>query len=151
MRRLTWSLVLTLFVLTFAACQPGPTDTAGNAPAAGEPVSTPVVVSSGAFMQITPATLAGMLADKDFFFVNTHIPYEGEIAPTDAFIAYNETAQRLAEYPADKNAMIVLYCRSGRMSAIAAEDLVDAGYTNVWDLAGGFNAWKDAGFELIVH
>ena len=151
MRRITPTLVSLLVILVLAACQPGRANDSGNPPSGSEPVSTPVLVSSGAFQQITPETLAGMLADKNFFFVNTHIPYEGEIAPTDAFIAYDETAQRLAEYPADKDAMIVLYCRSGRMSAIAAEDLVDAGYTNVWDLAGGFNAWKDAGFELIVN
>jgi len=151
MRRLTLALLSLLVLTALAACQPGPANDSGNPPSGSEPASTPVVVSSGAFKQITPETLAGMLAGKNFFFVNTHIPYEGEIAPTDAFIDYDETAQRLAEYPADKDAMIVLYCRSGRMSAIAAEDLVDAGYTNVWDLAGGFNAWKDAGFELIVN
>src|SRR3990172_2448196 len=94
----------------------------------GERVS---VDGGGAYTNITSAQLAEMLKSKDFFFVNTHIPYEGEIAQTDAFIPYDETAQRLSEYPADKNAKIVVYCRSGRMSAIAAQELVNAGYTNV--------------------
>jgi rhodanese-related sulfurtransferase len=53
------------------------------------------------------------------------------------------------EYPADKNAKIVLYCRSGRMSTIVAKELVKAGYTNVWNLDGGMIAWEKAGFELI--
>ncbi len=90
-----------------------------------------------------------MLKSKDFFFVNTHIPYEGEIEGTDAFIAYDETAQQLDSYPADKNAKIVLYCRSGRMSAIAAQELVKAGYTNVWNLDGGMVAWEQAGYKLV--
>ena len=42
----------------------------------------------------------------------------------------------------------VLYCRSGGMSAMAAEELVEAGYTNVLELDGGFNAWKAEGHEL---
>jgi len=88
------------------------------------------------------------LNDKDFFFVNTHIPYEGEIAQTDAFIAYDQMEQSLSQLPADRKAKIVLYCRSGRMSAIAAESLTRLGFTNVWDLEGGMIAWVSAGFPL---
>jgi len=112
----------------------------------GERVS---VDGGGAYTNITPAQLAEMLKSKDFFFVNTHIPYEGEIKVTDAFIAYDETAQQLLAYPADKNAKIVLYCRSGRMSAIAAQELVKAGYANIWNLDGGMAAWEQAGYKLM--
>ena len=109
-----------------------------------------VAVQGGSYTNLTPAALAEMFASKDFFFVNTHIPYEGEIEPTDAFIAFEEQGpQRVAEYPGDKSAKIVLYCRSGRMSAIVAEELVKAGYTNVWNLEGGMIAWKEAGYPIL--
>lgn len=101
------------------------------------------------YTDVSPAQLTEMLKTKDFFFVNVHVPYEGEIDPTDAFIPYDETEQRLSEYPADKSAKIVLYCRSGSMSAIAAEELAKAGYTNVWNLDGGMIAWDQAGLPLI--
>lgn len=39
-------------------------------------------------------------------------------------------------------------CRSGRMSAIAAANLVGLGYTNVWNLDGGMAAWEQAGLEI---
>jgi phage shock protein E len=91
-----------------------------------------------------------MLKDKDFVFINVHIPFEGIIADTDLSLPYNEITDpaNLVQLPADRNAKIVLYCRSGRMSQIAAEALVKLGYTSIWDLAGGMVEWEQAGFDL---
>ena len=102
------------------------------------------------FQTISVAQLLEMLQHKDFPLVNVHIPYEGEIAQTDAFIPFDEISDHLGELPADKAAPIVLYCRSGRMSEIAASELVDLGYTNVSHLAGGMVKWEKAGQQLIV-
>ena len=106
--------------------------------------------SLGPYTNVGPAELNSMLASKDFVFVNVHIPYEGDIAGTDLSIPYDQITEpdNLALLPADKGAQIVLYCRSGRMSEIAANALVGLGYTNVWNLAGGFNAWKAAGLPM---
>ena len=101
------------------------------------------------YTNVAPGQLAVMLQKKDFFLVNTHVPYAGEIAGTDAFIPYDETASRLKQYPADKTAKIVLYCRSGHMSDIAARELVSAGFTNVINLSGGMIAWEDAGYQIL--
>ena len=100
------------------------------------------------YTDITPSELNAMLETKDFFFVNTHIPYEGEIANTDAFIPYNELDRYAAEFPSDKDAKIVLYCRSGRMSSIAAEALAGLGYSNLFNLDGGMIAWEETGLPL---
>ena len=51
--------------------------------------------------------------------------------------------------PVDKNAPIALYCRSGRMSADAGEQLLALGYTNVYDLHGGMIAWKESGRDIV--
>ena len=61
-----------------------------------------------------------MLAQKDFIFVNVHIPYEGEIARTDAHVPYDQVAQQITRFPAERNAKIVLYCRTGHMPDQAA-------------------------------
>jgi rhodanese-related sulfurtransferase len=92
-----------------------------------------------------------MLQAKDFPLINVHIPYEGEIEGTDAYIPYNEIMQRLGELPADKNAKVVISCRSGNMSTQAAQELVQAGYTNLWELGGGMVAWNEAGLPLITE
>lgn len=107
-----------------------------------------VVTGDGFYTNISPHQLAWMLKSKDFFLINTHIPYEGEIQSTDAFIPFDETQVRLNEYPSYKEAAIVLYCRSGRMSAQAARDLVKAGFKNVSNLEGGMIAWVKQGYYL---
>jgi rhodanese-related sulfurtransferase len=105
--------------------------------------------SQKGFTDISVAELSAMLETKDFVFVNTHIPYEGEIAGTDAFIPYNELGAHSDQLPPDKDAKIVLYCRSGRMSEIAAAELVERGYTNLYELDGGMIAWEEAGLPLM--
>ena len=100
--------------------------------------------------KLTDLQLAAMLAQKDFFLVNVHIPYEGEIKDTDVFIAYDTMADNLDKLPQDKNAKIVVYCRSGGMSAIAARELVRLGFTQVSDLAGGMIDWEKSGYKILT-
>ncbi len=109
-----------------------------------------VTVAGGSYKNIAPDELNAMLKNKDFVFINVHIPFAGNIAGTDLSIAYDQITDpaNLAKLPADKNAKIVLYCRSGRMSAIAAESLIQQGYTNIWNLDGGMAEWEAAGYEL---
>ncbi len=45
----------------------------------------------------------------------------------------------------DKDTPIVVHCASGNRSAFAAKTLQELGYSNVLNLAGGFNRWKDEG------
>ncbi len=132
-----------LLVGLLAACS-----TQSATPTAVPALVAKAQVEGGSYTNVTPLQVSEMLKQKDFFFVNVHIPYEGEIDRTDAQIPYDQTAQQLSQYPADKTAKIVLYCRSGRMSAIAAKELVKAGYTNVWNLDGGMAAWETQGLLL---
>jgi len=112
-----------------------------------EVVGKQVSVDKGSYTDLNVAELQTMLAEKDFALVNVHIPFEGNIASTDLSIPYDQIAQNLDKLP-DKSAKIVLYCRSGRMSAIAAETLVNLGYTNVWNLSGGMVAWEQVGLTI---
>lgn len=105
--------------------------------------------TNAAFETISSQDLQQMLQHKDFVLVNVHIPYEGEIAQTDAFIPFDQIAANLDKLPADKTAKIVLYCRSGRMSEIAATTLAGLGYTHVDHLAGGMIGWEVAGQQLL--
>jgi len=100
------------------------------------------------YTDITSDQLKTMLQNKDFYFVNVHTPYEGEIEKTDAFIPYDRIDENLNKFPKDKNAKIILYCKSGRMSAIAAKRLTELGYTNVYNHILGMHDWQSKGFSL---
>jgi rhodanese-related sulfurtransferase len=108
-----------------------------------------VRVEEGVYRSISPAELSAMLRAKDFFLVDVHVPYAGEIPKTDAFISYEDTAARIGDYPRDKAASVVVYCLGNRMSGIAVRELLKMGYTNLSMLDGGMNGWRAAGFPLI--
>ncbi len=139
--------ILTVFALILAACGAG----GAAAPSQGQASQTQEVPveGGGRYIDINAAGLAAMLKDKDFLLVNVHVPYAGEIEGTDLLIPFDQIEQNLDRLPAEKDAKIVVYCRSGGMSAIAARTLVKLGYTNVWNLDGGMIGWEQAGYSLV--
>lgn len=109
-------------------------------------------VPSGGYAEISVGTLGKLLEtpmeERDFVLLNVHIPYAGEIPGTDLVLPYNRLAEFADALPQDKTTPIVLYCRSGAMSRIAAKTLVQMGYTRVYDVQGGMNAWRASGGKL---
>jgi len=140
-------LVLVAAGLLLAACS-APSASPPAVDLAAESQRVPVD-GGGTYTDVSVAGLSAMLAEKDFPLINVHVPYEGEIAGTDLFIPFDQIEQHLDQLPADKNARLLVYCRSGSMSAISARTLVGLGYTNVWNLDGGMIAWSQAGIELV--
>ena len=137
---------LVLLAVALAAC---------GVPARGPitaPTTTPAATEErgddGGYWHLAPPELEAMLRDKDFMLINTHAPYEVEIAGTDAHIPMDASGEWLGKYPTDRSAKVVLYCRSGRWSTLAARELVVAGYRNIYHLDGGMVAWGAAGFPL---
>ena len=109
-----------------------------------------ITVAEGSYINVSPAELNTMLKNKDFMLINVHIPFAGNIPDTDLSIPYDQigTPENLAQLPVDKNVKILLYCRSGRMSEIAAKELVSLGYANIWNLSGGMVEWEQAGYKI---
>jgi rhodanese-related sulfurtransferase len=119
------------------------------------PAATPTqlgVVKQGVgghWTNVGAGQLAEMLTHKDFTLVNVKTPYIGEIDGTDLYITYDQLKASASQLPADKGAKILVYCRSGAESAVAAQTLLDLRYTNVWNLDGGMNAWTASGRQLV--
>ena len=60
---------------------------------------------------------------------------EGHI-PGAIVISHDQILQKAETVLTDKNQLILVYCRSGRRSKLAAEDLVKLGYTNIKEFGG---------------
>jgi rhodanese-related sulfurtransferase len=57
---------------------------------------------------------------------------------------------RRAEWPADKDATIVIHAGTDHRSTIAMPILWSYGYTDVRSLRGGLRAWTDAGYPVVA-
>ncbi|MCB2179844.1 rhodanese-like domain-containing protein [bacterium] len=66
-------------------------------------------------------------------------------------IALESFIDMKADWPADTDASIVVYCGSGHRSTIAMSILYAYGYTDVLSLSGGFGGWVDAGFPVVEY
>jgi molybdopterin/thiamine biosynthesis adenylyltransferase/rhodanese-related sulfurtransferase len=72
-----------------------------------------------------------------------HIP--GAVHLSKGFI---ET--RIEDAVPDRSTPITLYCAGGVRSLLAARALQELGYRDVASMSGGFGAWKQAGFDIVV-
>lgn len=144
-------------LLIFSGCAPGgnaPTATAAEAPAQttaadsatkaqADPAETAANESPGGKAQkITPDDARALIGTEGVTLLDVRAKYEYDEAHIDGavLLPYDEIAQTIDKFNIDKNSTVIVYCRSGRRSAIAADSLTALGYTNVYDL-GGIQDW----------
>lgn len=91
------------------------------------------------YQQITAQEAKTIMdTEKDYIIIDARTEEEfaaGHIANAILIPEYEIAARAEAELP-DKEALILVYCRSGRRSKIASEELVKLGYTNVKEFGG---------------
>jgi len=109
---------------------------------------------------VTPEEVRAMLDQKerDWVLIDVreqdeyragHLP--GAIGCGRGILEYH-----IADLVPDPDREIVLYCRGGHRSALAADSLQSMGYTNVASMSGGFREWVQKGFpqsdeDRMVH
>lgn len=91
----------------------------------------------------------GTASPNPFMLLDVRTPEEyaaGHI-PGATLIPVQDLAEHLAEVPRDKQ--VYIYCHSGKRSARASKLLAEHGYTNIENIVGGIEAWKDAGYPVV--
>ena len=91
------------------------------------------------YEQITPEQAKTIMVTENEYIIidarTTEEFAEGHIKDAILIPEY-EIANRAEKELPDKNVLILVYCRSGRRSKIASEELVKLGYTNVKEFGG---------------
>ena len=109
--------------------------------------NTNVAVSSeivSTHYQKIPQTEAKRIMDSGekhiLLDVRTEEEFKERHIPKAIVISHDEIKERAERELTDKNALILVYCRSGSRSKKATDTLLALGYTNVKDF-GGINDW----------
>ena len=96
------------------------------------------------YQQITQQEAKNIMdSGSEYVLLDTREQYEydeGHI-PGAIVIPYTEIENKAQQMLPDKDKLILVYCRSGRRSKIAAQSLADLGYTNVKEF-GGIIDWQ---------
>ena len=96
------------------------------------------------YEQITPAEAKALMdSGEGYVILDVRTPEEfaaGHIAGAILIPDY-EIREKAEEILTDKDQLILVYCRSGRRSKNAANELAALGYTNIKEF-GGINDWK---------
>ena len=99
---------------------------------------------SASYDQIDGAEAKALMDSESGYIIidaRTQSEYDEGHIPGAILIPEYEIADRAEKELLDKDQLILVYCRSGRRSKIAAEELVKLGYTNVKEF-GGIIDWE---------
>ena len=91
------------------------------------------------YMNITAQEAKAIMDSESGYIildVRTQEEYDSGHIPNAILIPDYEIASRAEAELTDKNQLILVYCRSGRRSKLAAEALVELGYTNIREFGG---------------
>jgi rhodanese-related sulfurtransferase len=96
-------------------------------------------------------TLKQLLEQQTVTLIDVREPaeYAGEHIPGARLVSLSQFDSR--KVPQNEDTQIVLYCRSGNRSTMAAQKLFDAGFTKVTHLQGGITAWKEASYPTKIN
>ena len=97
-----------------------------------------------AHRMMDPAGFAAAIVDPKTVTINVHVPAaDNQLDGTEMTMPFDDLD--VGTLPSDRDTPLAVYCRSGSMSAIAVQQLLALGYTDIVELDGGTDAWASAG------
>jgi len=114
--------------------------------------STPVTSAGASFTDLTAREAREFIDTQEPFILDVRTPGEFQQGhlPDAALIPVQELAQRIGEIAKYQDRKIFIYCRSGNRSVVASNILIQAGFTDLYNLRYGIREWHQAGFPIVV-
>jgi rhodanese-related sulfurtransferase len=142
------TLLICCVLLAIGCASPGAPSSAAPVPASSSeapassasqsPASVPSQ-ASGVYQKITAQEARKIMQETDDYIlldVRTQEEYDEAHIEGAILLPDYEIEEKAGERLPDKNAMILVYCRTGRRSAASANKLLEMGYTQVIDFGG---------------
>lgn len=107
--------------------------------ACGQTAVETETVQEAVYMNITAEEAKKIMDTQEGYIIldtRTQEEYEEKHIPGAIVISHDEILEKAESILTDKDQLILVYCRSGRRSKLAAEDLVKLGYTNIKEFGG---------------
>ncbi|MHA1861962.1 MAG: rhodanese-like domain-containing protein [Candidatus Ranarchaeia archaeon] len=93
--------------------------------------------------------MAGVFLDIVILDVRTSEEYSQGHIPGAVLIPYDQLDHASTQLPLSLNTTILVYCGSGVRSQIASQTLMELGYTNVYNMMDGLDAWVTSGYPIV--
>jgi len=91
------------------------------------------------YMNITAQEAKQIMDSEEGYIIldtRTQAEYDEGHIPGAIVISHDEIEEKAEQLLPDKDQLLLVYCRSGRRSKLAAEALVELGYTNIKEFGG---------------
>ena len=100
--------------------------------------------------EVTPEQAEEQQGRATFLDVREADEHDQGTIPGSVFLPRGNLELSIEGKIADKNTPVIVYCAGGARSAFAAKTMADLGYTDVVNMKGGFNQWKNEGRNWIT-
>jgi rhodanese-related sulfurtransferase len=91
------------------------------------------------YMNITAEEAKQIMDSEEGYIIldtRTQAEYDEGHIPGAIVISHDEITEKAEQLLPNKDQLLLVYCRSGRRSKLAAEALVELGYTNIKEFGG---------------
>lgn len=100
--------------------------------------------------KIDPEQLKAWLEDSQVLLIDVREPWENQNARIEGSILIPLNSVALNKLPKIGNKKVVVYCKSGRRSEIACQELMDQDLgLEIYNLEGGIESWMKKGFKVL--
>lgn len=97
------------------------------------------ITKEAVYVNITAQEAKEVMDSRDDYVIldtRTQEEYDESHIPGAILIPHDQIKEKAESVLTDKDQLILVYCRSGRRSKLASEDLVELGYTNIMEFGG---------------